>query len=208
MLLTSKTRSAPRSEFSSACLTRAEAVAVQPPVVDALLRQIERNADTGRTEVELAGLLLGESDEILERCDRRFRAGDDQQRRRRDLNHRDEILHGIKRQLFVDRGAECVAVDGLQNRVAIRRRFRDRVRTDVAGRSAAVVHDERLTCGFGCAVTDNPRRWCPPLHPLETERRRGFADWKSWALAPKAPANVKASTPAIQTLMNIPPRNR
>ena len=37
MLLTSKTSSAPSSDFSSACLTRREPIAVQPPVIDALL---------------------------------------------------------------------------------------------------------------------------------------------------------------------------
>ncbi len=106
--------------------------------------QVQRRARPARTEVEGAGLLLGERHQFLEVLRRIFRRAADHELRRDHHRHRDEVLDRVERQLRVERRHAGHRAGEHQQRVAVGRRFRDQVGAKIAAGAGPVVDDDRL----------------------------------------------------------------
>ena len=114
-------------------------------LAELLAREMDRGAETGRRERDLAGLCLRQRDQFLRGCGRHGRMHDQHQRRGGEQRDRREILLRVVGQLAgeqagIDHERTVDHADG----VAVRRGGRDRLRADLAGAAAAIVDHERL----------------------------------------------------------------
>ena len=82
------------------------------------------------------------------------------------MRHGLEGLERVERQRAVERSADRQRVDGQQHRVAIRRRFGDRVGTKSAAGAGAMLDQHRLSDPFGQLVAEDTR------HRVDTAARR------------------------------------
>ena len=106
--------------------------------------QMRGRAIAGRGEIELAGLRLGERDQLLQRFRRHVRIDHQDIGLRADQRDRHEILLRAVGELFVQAlvGGED-AVVAHQQRVAVGRRMGDRIGRDIAAGAGPVLDDER-----------------------------------------------------------------
>jgi hypothetical protein len=106
--------------------------------------QMTAAADAGRTEIDRILGGLGPLHELFGILRRMRRVDDQQQSARRHLRDGREIVHRVIRQFGNEGGIHRVLVVRDEQRVAVRRRFLDNLRTVDAGGAAAVIHDGLL----------------------------------------------------------------
>ena len=116
-------------------------------------------ADAGRAEIELAGLRLGERDELRERLRLDLGIDHHQHRHLGDVGDRDERGLRVERHLGVEEriGGED-AGRRHQQRVAVGRGLGDRTRAGVAAGAGAVLDHDRLAERFRHLVADRARQ--------------------------------------------------
>jgi hypothetical protein len=117
---------------------------------------------TGRSERQLSGLVLGESDEVRHRMHRKRRGNDEHIGAGDDEGERHEVDGWIIRKLLVQAGVDCH--DGSrrhENSVSVGRRARDRDRSRHATAAWTVLDYERLAE--------------PLLQPLSQQARQKFS---------------------------------
>ena len=112
--------------------------------VEQLGEQVRGRAGTGRSEGELAGVCLHQRDELLRVPGAGRRMGDERERRQADQAYGREILQRLVRRLLQVRHDRVRPARAREQRVAVGRAFRDRIRADRAARTCAVVDHERL----------------------------------------------------------------
>ena len=105
---------------------------------------MERRADAADPDRQFVRLRVRQRDQLLEILCRQIGAPDQQARHPRDHGDRREIGDRIVRQRRIKRGVDRVAAEAHQQRVAIRRRFRDRRRGQVAAGAGAVLDQDGL----------------------------------------------------------------
>ena len=107
--------------------------------------QMRRSADAARRIGDLAGLPLGQRDQIGDRGDRDFWPGDDQHRAAGDQRYRREILQRIVGRLAADERRDDEGAAGReQDGVAVGLRLGDEVGADASIAAGPVVDDDRL----------------------------------------------------------------
>jgi len=121
-------------------------------------RQVGEAADAARTVVQLAGIGLGERDELGDRLGRRRRRHHHQRRDARQHGDRHEVLLGVVVELPVEELVLHVAAGQHQQRVAVRCRARRRLGADIAGGARLVLDDELLAEPLGQPLRRLPRR--------------------------------------------------
>jgi hypothetical protein len=96
----------------------------------------------GGSVIELAGILLRERDQLLERARRHARVQHEDVRRDGELRDRREIALDVVARLLVERHVRGVGAAADEQRVAVGRRARDVFRRDVAAAAGPVLDDD------------------------------------------------------------------
>jgi len=65
------------------------------------------------------------------------------------LRHGDKVAHHVEGQRAINGWADRLAIGVLQDGVTVGRCLRDRIGRNIAGRSRAILHDDRLAQSFG-----------------------------------------------------------
>ena len=126
-------------------------------VLEQLAGQVQRRADPGRAIGQLAGIGLGIGDQFGDGFDRQIVV------HRQHIKTRDrgddavEILDRIERQRAVKPGHVSHAAVIEQERVTVRRRFRDFVHADAAAGAAAIIDHDRLAEPLAERIGNQPR---------------------------------------------------
>ena len=124
--------------------------------LERLGREVVDAAHPRGAVVELAGLRLGERDQLAEVLDRHPGVGDEEQVRGGDQADRDEILHRVVRQLHVEELVDRNLADvGDEERVAVRCSARHGFAAGNAARAPAVLDRHLLAEALGDFLRDD-----------------------------------------------------
>ena len=110
-------------------------------LLEQLAGEVLRRGGARRAEGELAGLALGELDQLLQRIGLQRRVRDDQVRAEDRVGDRRKVLDRIMVELGVHRRRDHVDVGVHEQRVAVGRGARHVVGADQAAAAGAVLHD-------------------------------------------------------------------
>ncbi len=117
-------------------------------VLEQLVGKMLRGAGAGVAVGQLAGLRLRERHQFVDALRRHVGMHHQQVRGDEDLGDRDEVLHGIERELVVQADAhDQRGVAAHEQRVAVRWRLGGAVGRDVAARAGDVLDHHRLARG-------------------------------------------------------------
>ena len=118
-------------------------------------REERRAGDTGRGEIELAGLLLGARDEVLQAVAGKVRRRRSRPAARTHARDAGKVLHRIELDALVDGAGDGVPIRGEHQRVAVGRRLGDR---RGSGQARAVLDDDLLLPHVGQLVGEDARQ--------------------------------------------------
>ena len=112
--------------------------------LELLARHVDAGADTGRGEVELAGVGLRMRDEFGHGLDRQIVVDHQDVGHARGAGDRRDVAQEVEVQVLVERVVDGVCRHPLQQRVAVRRGLHHRLGPDVAAGARAVLDQDRL----------------------------------------------------------------
>lgn len=75
----------------------------------------------------------------------------------RNLNHRGKIFYHVVRQFLVEAHADRLRYSRQQQRITVRRRFRDELRADVTAAAGAIFHHHGFAQPLGESLADKSR---------------------------------------------------
>ena len=121
-------------------------------------REMVGGSRAGRGEVQFTRMALRIGDQLLQIRHRQRRRHRQDEGTRGDHRDRRKILDHVERQFLEQAHVHRVRVGGQQQRVAVFRRARGRLRRDVGRRARPVFDDERFAQSRAQAVADQPCR--------------------------------------------------
>src|SRR5262249_15268176 len=116
-----------------------------------------RGSDTGRGEIDLAGISLGIGDELANRFDRKRWIYHQDIGYAKDTRDRRNIVHEIEIEIVVQRRTNQIACGDQKERIAVGGSTYDRLCTDVGACSRPVLDDKWLAESLRQPLSDQAR---------------------------------------------------
>jgi hypothetical protein len=137
--------------------------------LEELAAQMRRRAVARGREMQLAGAAPRQRDQLFHVLHRQRRVGDEQEGRRRNQYHRREIAQRIVRELRIEARVDRETRKSGQHGVAVRRRLRNDLRSDVAACAGSIIDEDLLPEGDREVLSD---RACDDVGRAARRKRR------------------------------------